>query len=253
VVVAHLTEQLPRGGGINSKQMIRTFKTYYEEEKQDESKRVLTVIPLFDESVVIAPPSFTFIFVLDESGSMGGTPWDDLCRAYNTFIQMRKREQTGSTEYVSIIQFDSSARKIVENCDIKHAPTSLSISGGGTSFDPALNMASGCIATSHGIPVLIFMSDGEGSYSGVMKNIYANYKSRGLQVHTIAFGRTASSMLQQIANDGCGKFHLAMNGIELGAKFASIASIQSPLQQLATLVGSKLCSEVANKIVLDYL
>ena len=162
--------------------------------------------------------------------------------------------KSGAPEYVSVIQFDSSARTIFANVDVRNAQTNLPFSGGGTSFDPALNQASQLCASAKGIPVIIFMSDGEGSYSGVMKNIYSKYSSAGLLVHTVAFGSSSGeTLLQTIASDGYGKFHKAIGGIQLMSTFAAIASSAAPLRPLASMIGSKLTAAVSNKIVIDYL
>jgi len=233
--------------------MIRVFKKHYELETQEQEKKELTVLPLFSAQAATLPPLFTFIFVLDESGSMRGQ-WNNVVLAYTRFIEMRKHEQTGGEEFVSVIQFSSTAREIFRDHPIRTVPSALAFNGGGTEFDPALNMAQQMCASAKGTPVIIFMSDGDGTYSGVMNHIYNQCSARNLQVHTIAFGGDAGvAKLKTIANEGKGQCHIAIDGIQLVNTFADIASTASPVQHLATMVGSRLSALVANKIVVDYL
>jgi len=234
------------------------FKSHYEVQLDAEmpERRKLTVIDMFSGADQNRS-QYHFVFVLDESGSMSGSPWDELVRAYTIFLNKRLSDQMGVNDIISIIQFDDNARTTVEGISIHAAPRQLHCRGGGTIFAPALQQARNLIATTKDIPVLIFMSDGNASDgpSAITAIQAILAASPNVQVHTIAFGSSAGhQLLQTLARNGNGRFHAAINGIALGGTFSQIASgALSPLHQLATMVGSKLSQEVANKIVLDYL
>jgi hypothetical protein len=56
-------------------------------------RRELSSVDLFDESKIPAT-RFHFVFALDESGSMNGRPWLQLCQAYNLLLARRMGDQS---------------------------------------------------------------------------------------------------------------------------------------------------------------
>jgi hypothetical protein len=80
------------------------MRRYYDKEVDGE-KRKIEVVPLFKVGQE-ETSRFHFIFCLDESGSMAGTPWQVLLTAYSTFINKRCNDQ-GMGDVVSTITFQS--------------------------------------------------------------------------------------------------------------------------------------------------
>eukprot|EP01127_Copromyxa_protea_P008978 TRINITY_DN2080_c0_g1_i4.p1 TRINITY_DN2080_c0_g1~~TRINITY_DN2080_c0_g1_i4.p1 ORF type:complete len:7466 (-),score=1064.85 TRINITY_DN2080_c0_g1_i4:44-22441(-) len=239
-----------------TKVMENCLKAAYKELAPEEAI-TFTPVTMFD------PPTqssafYHFVFVLDESGSMSGTPWKELESAYRVFLQKRTADQAGSGDYVSIVQFSSRARCTLSCKPITRAPSNLNFASGGTSFLPALAEANNCIRSGQGIPVLIFMSDGgSGEGASQCSKAVQDLKSQhpSLQVHMIGFGSGADTgQLQKMATAGGGKFHFASIGADLVQAFSSIAgSNDSALKQLSTKIGTSLSNQIRDKIIVDYL
>lgn len=207
-------------------------------------------------------PASHIVFVLDESGSMSGTPFQQLTAAYQQFILGRRGARGGqgpSLDIVSTVMFGSSARSYKKHQPLSSITTELTFASGSTNFGAGLSMALEHMtsAPAHYSPTLIFMSDGYpdtvGSGEAEMTSIFSRFKARGLQVHTVAFGTSAAATLTKLAQLGGGKFHQALTGVDLMQTFTEI-SLDSTLQsQLVEEFGSKLAKMVSTKLVLDYL
>jgi Mg-chelatase subunit ChlD len=160
-----------------SSQMEDVFKRYYESvvvENSDAKEMPKGITLCDDESTSAAPPPVPathFVFVLDESGSMSGAPFDALRNAYATFLQDRQRARgltTGQSrgtvcgDLVSVIMFNTGARVLYERQPLTSVALGLDFQGGGTSFSPALQSALNVMrgGAAHVSPSLIFMSDG---------------------------------------------------------------------------------------------
>ncbi len=105
------------------------------------------------------------------------------------------------------------------------------------------------------VPLLIMMSDGDGSGGdSEMSSIRSAHSSRGLQVHTIAFGSGAnSSKLQSLATTGGGTFHSAATGMQLVDTFKSIAKAGALKDELMDQFAKEVGKLLTDKLVLDYL
>ncbi len=131
----------------------------------------------------------------------------------------------------------------------------------GTDFDPALRTANRVMRSSppHLTPVLVFMSDGRDQLSKgdpamtTMQQMYARYSTRGLQVHTIAFGHDAANIprLAELAAAGGGTFHHAVTGMQLASTFAAIGAgcTGGVEDRLVTKFGEILSSAISLKIM----
>jgi len=145
------------------------------------------------------------IFCLDESGSMSGSPWRELIGAFERFWKSRVEDQ-GPPEYVSVVQFASSARTTHQMIPLHGPPPTLDYRSGGTVFLPPVQQAESLIR-SHGpnqgyTSIVIFMSDG-GSGDGpraasVLQNLATSHPKR-FASYTIGFGSGASGTLEQMA------------------------------------------------------
>lgn len=143
------------------------------------------------------------IFMLDESGSMGGSPFAELQSAYQAFV--RQRLQNGSEEdRLSVIMFSSGARELAKYVPFSSALT-LNYAGGGTCFSPALRMADSFLRDScqHDLtPILILMTDGHSGdlaqSAQMLRSIDAQYSDKELQAHFVAFGDAEMSALERL-------------------------------------------------------
>ena len=68
--------------------------------------RELQSMELFDNTK-IAATRFHFVFVLDESSSMSGRPWQDLSNAYYALLARREGDQSQG-DFVSVATFSTS-------------------------------------------------------------------------------------------------------------------------------------------------
>ena len=133
---------------------------------------------------------------------MRGQPWQDVCNAFQVFLQKRVSEQATS-DLVSVIQFDDSARIPMQEVSLREDLGLLRYRGRGTKFIPALDAAQSIVLnsqTAH-IPVLIFMSDGAGndSHGNILnKTRELIQHCPSLNVHTIGFGRGAAHSRLQV-------------------------------------------------------
>jgi len=225
----------------------------------EENELKMISVDLFTSSGNSTSSGYHFIFCLDESGSMNGGPWADLTKAYNSFINQRRENQSGN-DFISVIQFDSSSDVIHQNVNIMNNVALGRFRGGGTMFHPPLKTAEQFIATYNMSTVIIFMSDGgcsdaQQAYE-TMAAIGINYRaSRNLSVYTIAFGTGADvSILTNLANQsGCGKFINAIDGLALSNAFQVVSTdAKSTVDQLVTSFGQKISEQISYKMICDY-
>ncbi|CAF1076943.1 unnamed protein product [Adineta ricciae] len=78
------------------------FAAYYNA-KKEETGKAFTVIKLFDDKQQ-ETQSFHFVFVLDESGSMG-SQWQALQKVYQAFLTRRNDDQ-GGDDHFTIVKFN---------------------------------------------------------------------------------------------------------------------------------------------------
>jgi len=137
--------------------------------------------------------AFHFVFCLDSSGSMhvddanGVTPWKQLMKAYNDFMQNLCGMRSG--DWVTVILFSSGAQTLFsEDSQVCRSKTFSHIYGG-TDFGPAIQHADDAIKAipENFTPILLFLSDGEGDNEQAIEALH-KYDDRGLQVNTIFFG-----------------------------------------------------------------
>ena len=84
------------------------------------------------------------LFILDESGSMGGRPWKQLCEAFQQYIDRRLQENAQSEDVVSIVQFSNHARMVCSCVPIREAKMGA-YNSGGTRFLPAVQLGEQCL------------------------------------------------------------------------------------------------------------
>jgi len=201
-----------------------------------------------------ASQSLHIVFCLDESGSMSGSPWSDLIGALNRFWMMRAEEQ-GPAEYVSIVQFDSSARTTHSHVRLVGSPPALSYNGGGTRFHPPAQKARELI-DSHGMgpAVVIFMSDGgsnDGNAAAGEFQQIANARGSKFSCYTIGYGSQASTTLKVMAfkegKQDSSNYRVANIG-QLGVAFGDIANSIGESSEASKVLVEEISKEIANKV-----
>ena len=214
--------------------------------------RSMTTINLFDE-VKEEVVRFHFIFCLDESGSMGGRPWDALLRAYQTFINKRRNDQ-GMGDLVSTITFSSGCRNQGMLVPIGSVNVNLQYNGGGTNFDQALAGAQEALARNPPdcIPFLLFMSDGHGGGNPIptIQTFRARYK--GFKCDTIGLGGVDVATMTRMAEAGGGSYH-ASDISNISNVFGEIAAGCAALDGMVQKFGEEIAKMVSTRIVLEHL
>uniref|UniRef100_A0A0G4GEJ0 VWFA domain-containing protein n=1 Tax=Chromera velia CCMP2878 TaxID=1169474 RepID=A0A0G4GEJ0_9ALVE len=206
--------------------------------------------------------AFHIIFVLDASGSMSGSPWTGVMNAYRLFVQKRMGGNQGQAlDTVSVVVFDSTAQTQLSQATLTAANSaSLRYTGGGTMFGPALSEALVQLqaADPRLTPMLLFMSDGCSCSSAPgnteMQQIQRQFgRSRGLQVHTFAFGSADRNALEGLAQDGGGSFHVSPDASVLASQFVRIAAEAGAADGLIKQFAKQIGDAVADRLVLDYM
>mmetsp|Transcript_46309 Transcript_46309/g.107760 ORF Transcript_46309/g.107760 Transcript_46309/m.107760 type:complete len:1137 (-) Transcript_46309:94-3504(-) len=167
-----------------------------------------------------------FVFCMDDSGSMRGTPWEELTKAYTAFLDDRLAQDGENNDLVSIIVFNTSARTQVRAEPLSSKPMPK-YGGGGTKFAPALQEALKVLEeVSEGVGILIFMSDGCAGDLALSLPLARQMRETydGLQTHFVGFGRGVNeSELRSLAQETAGLHHPARDGGQLLSIFTDIA------------------------------
>jgi len=256
-----------------SKEMYRILKTVEQQEKTNRGEKwagqkVVTdpadlLIEWGNTPDAVDSSSMHIVFCLDESGSMGGQPWNELISAVGKFWTTRSEEQ-GLREYVSVVQFSNRAHTTVEHVPLQGRVPNLLYHGGGTLFEPAVHQAKQLIDKWGGGQVaVIFMSDGSSGDSGAPSELsrIASQMGDKFSCYTVGFGGGAdASVLKQMAfkqGKQCNDAYKSAQIGELGSAFGNIArdlGKDSPASQaLVKEISDAIAQKVHNKICSEYL
>ena len=222
-----------------------------------ENGKQMSEVALYNKSNV----SFTkkhFIFLLDESGSMHGNPWQELMQAYASFIDSKKDEQS-SINYISVITHDDLSR-IRLNPELIGPNTAkyFDMRGGGNTFTLAFQTSENLVRmVNDAEPIIIFMSDGCAEDPSVfVQSMMTRYSANKLKIHSIAFGQHADLfILNKIAQvGGTGAAKKTINGAELFSAFMNIARDERVvMDQMVGKFAEYIGKEIGTKIILEYL
>jgi uncharacterized protein YegL len=188
---------------------------------------------------------FHFIFCLDESGSMCGSPWAALLSAYQTFINKRLNDQ-GMGDVVSTITFGSEYRNQGMLVPIGIVNIHLAYHGGGTNFDQALLGAREALARTPTdcIPYLLFVSDGCGHGNHTIPTIQsfmAGYRS--FRCDTIGLGEGVDvAFMTRMAEAGGGRYHPSDIG-NISDVFGEIAAGCAALDGMVQKFGEEILKD----------
>jgi uncharacterized protein YegL len=253
-----------------TKKMETVFRQLYEDPTHNKKSRKFASL---DMVKISGPNPFEtnlsanhLVFVIDESGSMGGRPWNEAVSAYQSALQKRitdvgKGGSQAGSDRVSVVQFGNHARHIFTNEPITTCPKNLVFGDGGTNFKPACEYAAQALKqTVAGTnPILIFMSDGEGGggKEGMELVRTAMQSYGGFKCFTVAFGSGASSSTLKMMADvhgSKGAFRKALSGSDLSKVFVeAVGSVGKPQEAIFRSIGKSLNEQISQKLQLDWL
>jgi uncharacterized protein YegL len=170
------------------------------------------------------------VFIIDESGSMSGSQWTSLQQSFSAYLNVLKTNGS-SSDVVSVIQFDASARIIAEFLPVDAAASlSLTMKGGGTQFGPALSEAIDLLRRdSRNLDiVLVFMTDGENGDGdtpvSILKELCRQFASRNPKFNAIGFTNQPASLVRMVAAVAPdGVLYDAKDAVQLQARFVEVA------------------------------
>ena len=240
----------------------KTMETKFSAEyNSKEDNKTMSVIRLIDaKAIKDSQVRKHYIFLLDESGSMSGTPWNELTAAYNNFINLKEKSQS-IVDFVSVIKYDDTVTRVCTRVSVENAKNKLgACRSGGTYFQPSFVEAEKIISSETvAQPIIIFMSDGCASDNPLdfikTSLMTESNKLKGLKIHTIAFGSADTAVLNNIASaGGTGSAKTASNGVQLATAFTKIATDESKvLNEMVNMFAEYVGKEISTKLVLEYL
>ncbi len=193
-------------------------------------------LDLPDQLVV---PEAAIVFVLDSSGSMGGSVLGS-ARSQQQIANEAAALAVGSLDskdLVGVISFNNRARLVVplrENTDPDSTVAAIRsiASGGGTNLGPAMQLAreqlSGVEAK---LRHVIVLSDGRSQNETALAPLAAQMFDEGIRVTTIAVGDSSDAeTMRQIAEQGHGVFHNVVSATTLPQVFLkAVRIVRSPM------------------------
>lgn len=158
--------------------------------------------------------------VVDCSGSMDGSPMEDLKTALDDFV----RNMAEATS-VSLVAFESSARKLTDltqdQAMLLSTVANLS-GGGGTNISSGIQAGTEVLAQAPGSRVMLLMTDGQ---SDIDMTVVEEAAAAGITIHTIGFGDVNDQLLEQIAQETGGQYIRADSSAELSNVYASLQQV----------------------------
>ena len=236
--------------------MVNQFQEYWEK-VHDGMEFEIANFGASDNSTVMFS-QYHFVFVLDESGSMD-TSWNMVLNSFKSFLNLRNSDQ--SNDIVSVVNFDDTARVIQTGVPASNCSYQIPYKGGGTDFLPAIDMAFPLIqkfANTY-LPVMIFMSDGEGNRSVAPELLnYANQIGKHFKFYAVAFNNTNPSQLKDMVsrlqqNGFHSELLFSSNNIQLTENFRTVAEGSKVTELLQSAVGKQIADAVGLRIALDHL
>lgn len=159
-------------------------------------------------------------FVVDTSGSMGGTPIADARDALDQFLT----DMSGSAE-LALVKFESSAETLVDlTSSVGAMRTAVSglASGGGTDITAGITEGTAVLSGANGARTMIMMTDGQ---SNVDLNVVQTAADQGITIFTVGFGDVNDDLLQSIADMTGGQYIRADSSTELINVYSSLQGL----------------------------
>ncbi len=149
--------------------------------------------------------------VVDESGSMGGSPTEDLKQALYGFINALDTKKTR----IGIVGFEGSY-EIICPMDSNHVLAAESVSNiradGGTNITAGIEGAIELLRSGTNRKTILLMTDGQ---SSIDMNVVRSAADMGCVIHCIGFGGVNDDLLQSIADATGGQYIRAATSAEL--------------------------------------
>jgi hypothetical protein len=176
---------------------------------------------------------FHIYFLLDDSGSMIGTPWKELLAAVKGFVDKRIRLCTENglkpEDLFTIINHSSNSKVMCRSEPITSDPSTLTkFRGGGNNFCVAFNTAYAELQNLQEgfVPVLLFMTDG-GCKGGEeqLQQIARDFASANIQIYVVGFSQYCNKKkLEDMASLVSGQYFFGTSGSDLLLGFENISS-----------------------------
>ena len=186
---------------------------------EDDKPVVVTGVSKVDNN---ADP-LSVVLVLDRSGSMGGSPTDELNIAASNFV-----DQLGPADEAEIINFDTEVHVSQgftrDHTALKNAINNAS-GGGSTALFDGIGTAANDLSDRNGRKFILAMTDGveNASQSYTSRNSLIDFvNSKGLAAFTVGLGflsPESEADLQNIASDTGGRYFTAPNITDLNTVF----------------------------------
>lgn len=169
------------------------------------------------------------VLVVDRSGSMQGTKFDELVAAIDTFVDTLSdtpvNEQVGLASYSDYATADVPLTEDLS--EITAGMRSLRV-GGYTSISRGMQAGATLLNESRGIDfverTMIVMTDGLHNRGPEPRGVATDLAAAGVTIHTITFGRDADlARMREVATIGGGRHYHAENGLQLREIYREIA------------------------------
>ena len=159
-------------------------------------------------------------FVVDVSGSMGGSPLDNAKEALYAFLD----KSDGYTE-TALVSFESQAYLNValttSTSQLKSGVDAL-YGSGGTAITTGIQEGTRALADARGAKTMILMTDGQ---SSVDMDAVQEAVEQGIVIFTIGFGDVNDELLMQIADITGGQYIRAESSDELVSVYRSLSRV----------------------------
>jgi uncharacterized protein YegL len=140
------------------------------------------------QPAVINPLVHT-ILVLDQSGSMKGSRWNELIKAVEIFVQLNKSQ---TSDLLSVITFDHTATEVMKKIKFSEYQTPSTSKWRGTDFDAALTMTRDiCNLSRTHRPIVVFLTDGDGAMQEthkILREMSSSHKDKGFMFFSVGVG-----------------------------------------------------------------
>ena len=158
--------------------------------------------------------------VVDRSGSMDGSPMQNLKDALDEFVRSAQTDTP-----ISLVAFESGAELLSEltldKASLLAAVDALSANGG-TDITSGIRAGTQALEAAAGSRVMLLMTDGQ---SSIDFSAVDEAAAMGITIHTIGFGSVNDELLEQIAQATGGQYVRADSSTELNNIYSSLQQI----------------------------